>query len=244
MRSWVMGIVEQIEALLQGASDYRQSVGRPFVTLSYAQSLDGCIAAKRGQPLALSGPQSLALTHQLRSAHDAILVGIGTLLADNPRLTVRLAEGKDPQPVVVDSQLRFPPEANLLKNSVRPWVATGEWADEARQRRLERAGARVLRLPADTNGQVDLCAMLERLGELGIGSLMVEGGARVITSFLYARLVNLLVLTVSPVLVGGLHAVDTLGESNLAGLPRLRHLRHEWLGEDLILWGSPAWGKT
>ena len=73
---------------------------------------------------------------------------------------------------------------------------------------------------------------------------MVEGGARVITSFLYARLVNLLVLTVSPVLVGGLHAVDTLGESNLAGLPRLRHLRHEWLGEDLILWGSPAWGKT
>jgi 3,4-dihydroxy 2-butanone 4-phosphate synthase/GTP cyclohydrolase II len=236
--------MEQIEALLQGASDYRQSVGRPFVTLSYAQSLDGCIAAKRGQPLALSGPKSLNLTHQLRAAHDAILIGIGTLLADNPRLTVRLVEGEDPQPVVLDSRLRFPPEANLLKHPMPPWVATGEWADEARQRRLERAGARVLRLPAGTNGQVDLPALLNRLGELGIGSLMVEGGARVITSFLYARLVDLLVLTISPVLVGGLHAVESLGESDLAGLPRLQHLRHEWLGEDFILWGSPVWGEA
>ena len=244
MRSWVMEIMEQIEALLRGASDYPQSMGRPFVTLSYAQSLDGCIAAKRGQPLALSGPQSLTLTHQLRSAHDAILVGVGTLLADNPQLTVRLVEGEDPQPVVVDSWLRFPPEANLLKNPVPPWVAAGEWADEARQRRLERAGARVLRLPADPNRQVDLSALLERLGELGIGSLMVEGGARVITSFLCARLVDLVVLTISPVLVGGLHAIEALGESNLANLPRFQHLRHEWLGEDLILWGSPAWGET
>ena len=112
MQPWVTEIMEQIEVLLRGASDYHQSVGRPFVTLSYAQSLDGCIAAKRGQPLALSGPQSLTLTHQLRSAHDAIMVGIGTLLADNPRLTVRLVEGRDPQPVVLDSRLRFPSEAN------------------------------------------------------------------------------------------------------------------------------------
>src|SRR5512133_2370683 len=88
--------------------------GRPLVTLSYAQSLDGSLAAQRGTPLALSGPQSMELTHRLRAAQDAILVGIGTVLSDNPRLTVRLVEGSQPQPVILDSHLRFPLNANLL----------------------------------------------------------------------------------------------------------------------------------
>ena len=235
--------MEQIDSLLAKATDHRREMGRPFVTLSYAQSLDGCITAKRGQPLAISGPESLALTHQLRAAHDAILVGLGTVLADNPRLTVRLVDGNDPQPVVADSRLRFPLDANLLRNHpLSPWIATGLEAEQDRQRSLEGAGARVLRLPLNTDGQVKLVALLECLAELGIDSLMVEGGARIITSFLRERLADILVLTISPMLVGGLHAVDNLGETDPALFPRLSRSRCERMGEDLVLWGELAWG--
>ena len=107
--------LQSLEALSARAAAHHRRTGRPFVTLTYAQSLDGSIAADPGQPLSLSGPQSLLLTHYLRAAHDAILVGIGTVLADNPLLNVRLVEGKNPQPVIVDSQLRFPLDANLLR---------------------------------------------------------------------------------------------------------------------------------
>ena len=106
-------ILDQVSECLRSAPAHRRRTGRPFVTLSYAQSLDGSIADRPGRPLALSGPQAMALTHGLRAAHEAILVGIGTVLADNPRLNVRLVDGPDPQPMVVDSRLRFPPYANL-----------------------------------------------------------------------------------------------------------------------------------
>jgi GTP cyclohydrolase II len=234
-----------LEALSARARAHRQRTGRPFVTLTYAQSLDGSIAANPGQPLSLSGPQSLLLTHYLRAAHDAILVGIGTVLADNPLLNVRLVEGRNPQPVIVDSQLRFPLEANLLRrHPLSPWIATSEQADRQRQRRLEAAGARVLRLPSMPSGYVDLTALLEQLGTCGLNSLMVEGGARIITSFLAGQLADYLVLTVVPRLVGGVHAVGHLGQVEPARFPGLQHIGHQRLGEDLVLWGDLAWGKA
>jgi GTP cyclohydrolase II len=199
---------------LAQAAGHRQRMGRPFVTLSYAQSLDGCITDRPGQPLALSSEEAMRLTHQLRAAHDAILVGIGAVLADNPRLTVRLAQGRNPQPVVVDSHLRFPLEANLITQSARPpWIATTDQADQEKQLALEAAGARILRLSANADGRVSLPALLTRLGELGINSLMVEGGARLITSFLAEQLVDGLVLTIAPTFVGGLHAVGDLDQA-------------------------------
>src|SRR5947209_492732 len=222
-----------IDGLLKRAAGHRQRAGRPFITLSYAQSVDGCIAISSGKPLALSGSQSLTLTHELRAAHDAILVGIGAVLADNPRLTVRLVKGKDPQPVVVDSQLRLPLSANLLQSGgAPPWIATTETADIERQKRLEAAGARVLRLPANARGQVDLASLSRRLGELGINRLMVEGGAGIITSFLAERLVDHLVLTVAPLVVGGLPAVSRSGACGHNDFPHLRNLCHQRLGDD------------
>jgi 3,4-dihydroxy 2-butanone 4-phosphate synthase/GTP cyclohydrolase II len=237
--------LHSLETLSTRATAHRQRTGRPFVTLTYAQSLDGSIAADPGQPLSLSGPQSLLLTHYLRAAHDAILVGIGTVLADNPLLSVRLVEGRNPQPVIVDSQLRFPLEANLLRrHPLSPWIATSEQADRQRQRRLEAAGARVLRLPTTPGGHIDLLALLDHLGTCGLNSLMVEGGARIITSFLADRLANYLVLTVVPRLVGGVHAVGSLGQVGASRFPALRHSGHQRLGEDLVLWGDLAWGKA
>jgi len=234
-------LLEQIKSVLQGGARHRRQRGRPFVTLSYAQSLDGSIAARPGRPLALSGPQSMAFTHSLRALHDAILVGIGTVLADNPRLSVRLVAGRSPQPVIVDSRLRFPPYADLLRNGRAPWIATSHEADPQRQETLEAAGARVLRLPGQ-NGWVDLTALLNHLGQQGVNHLMVEGGAQIITSFLASRLVDQMVLTIAPLLVGGLRVVDFLGPSPLRRFPRLRHLSYQQLGDDLVLRGQPDWG--
>jgi GTP cyclohydrolase II len=228
-----------IKSLLAVAAERHGQPRRPFVTLSYAQSLDGCISARPGEALALSGRQSLILTHQLRASHDAILVGIGTVLSDDPRLTVRLVSGNDPVPIVVDTRLRLPLESKLLNQESRsPWVITGEETDERRRKVLEDAGARVLRVPLNTKRQVNLGAMLDLLGELGINSLMVEGGSRIITNFLMERLANYIVLTVAPVMVGGLRAVNDLGQSDPDNFLRISNPGHKWLGEDLILWGD------
>jgi GTP cyclohydrolase II len=234
-------VMDVVRSMLDMAEEHRRRTGRPFITMSYAQSLDGSIADRPGRPLALSGEASMAMTHGLRAAHDAILVGIGTVLADNPRLNVRLVDGTDPQPIVVDSRLRFPPYANLLKNGRSPWIATNAGADPERQQALEAAGARVLVLPGN-NGWVDLAGLLEILGSKGINSLMVEGDAQIITSFLASRLVDQVVLTIAPLLVGGLRVVDHMGPS-LRRFPRLRHLTYQQLGDDLVLRGEPDWDR-
>ncbi len=233
-------ILDEVSLYLSAAATHRQRAGRPWVTLSYAQSLDGSIAARPGRPLSLSGPQSLALTHSLRALHDAILVGIGTVLADNPRLDVRLVAGKNPQPVILDSRLRFPPYANLLRNGRSPWIAASEGADSERQRALEAEGAKVFRLPTN-NGWLDLNSLLKYLNMKGINSLMVEGGAQIITSFLTSRLVDQIVLTIAPMLVGGLRVVDNLGQSPFRRFPCLRNVSYQRLGEDLVLRGEPDW---
>ncbi len=210
--------------------------GRPFVTLSYAQSLDGCIAAEAGKPLAISAPESLEMTHALRAAHAGILVGIGTALADDPSLTVRLVQGDNPQPVVVDSQLRLPATARLLQMPHSVWVATTHAAPQERQHALEAAGARIIRLPATSQGQVDLAALLVRLGEMGLTSLMVEGGPSILTSFLADGLADYAVVTVAPVFVGGIHAINRL----LHPAPRLVNPQIVQVGPDATLWGALA----
>lgn len=223
-----------IDALLSDAPAHRQRTGRPLVTLSYAQSLDGSIADRTDRPLRLSGPQAMAMTHRLRAQHDAILVGIGTVLADDPRLNVRLVEGRDPQPVVLDSRLRLPLEANLLGGNRRPWIATLPGVDPRKKGQLEQRGARLLILPADEHGRVSLIALMDCLDDLGVNSLMVEGGASVINSFLAHNLVDRLVLTIAPVLVGGLRAV----EKDAISLRTIANAGYERLGEDLIVWGE------
>jgi GTP cyclohydrolase II len=228
------------EIATQGAACRRERQ-RPLVTLTYAQSLDGSIAARPGHPLAISCPESQTFTHSLRAAHDAILVGIGTVLADNPRLNVRLVPGKNPQPILLDSRLRFPSYANLLKDGNLPWVITTPSAEVSRQEDLEKQGARVIRLPEGSCGGIDLTALLATLGEMGIQSLMVEGGAQVITSFITSQLVDQVIVTVAPVLVGGLRVLDSSLSLPLGNFPRLIQVSFHQVGEDLVLWGNPDW---
>ena len=209
---------------------------RPFVTLAYAQSLDGSIAAHSGRPLALSGDASMVLTHELRASHDVILVGIGTVLADDPRLDVRLTAGRSPRPVVVDTRLRIPSESRLLApGGVGPWLATLATEGPAAQRVVSRGG-RVLAGRPTGEGRIDLVHLLAQLYAEGVRSVMVEGGAAIIRSFLLERLVDHAVITISPRFVGGLPA---LGMSPLPGRsPRLCDWTAATLGGDLLISGE------
>jgi len=220
--------------------------GLPLVTLTYAQSLDGSIAAQPGMPLALSSPESLAFTHQLRASHDAILVGIETILADDPQLNVRYAPGASPQPIILDSRLRCPTNARFLDAVRHPIIVVAESAPLARQNELELVGATVWRLPStqDTHAHIDLHALLERLVAEGIQTLMVEGGARVITSFLQAQLVDRIVVTIAPMLVGGVRSVTELVSNAVTRLPRLRNATMQSLGCDWVVSGELDWGNS
>jgi len=233
-----------VDSLLSDAKGHRARTGRPLTTLSYAQSLDGSIALYRGERTELSGSESLALSHRLRSAHDAVLVGIGTILSDGPQLNVRLVPGSNPLPVVLDSSLRFPMDGNPLLNATpSPLVVTLPGADGCKSEALEDAGVRVLRVKPDAEGRVDVKTLVTELGRMGLDTLMVEGGAKVITSFLSEGLVDLFVITVVPRMIGGLHAVESgLTERNSglpdeAELPEFVILGSERSGPDLVVWG-------
>lgn len=227
-------IESAFETWLAGKLTERGSRQRPWVTLTYAQSLDGSIAARGGQPLAISGTASLHLTHRLRAMHAAILVGAGTIRSDNPRLTVRFAEGPSPQAIVLDGRARCPISAALFQNSRRPWLVCMESADSYRLAKLEAAGADIIMMPGREGDKILLADLLQVLSRRGIGSLMVEGGASVLTSFLKARLVDVVAVTVSPRFIGGLPAVREALEVNL------RAMKAEAFGEDYLLWGILA----
>jgi len=214
---------------------------RPLVTVSYAQSVDGSIATRNREQLRLSGHQSMVVTHRIRAACDAIVIGINTLLIDDPLLTVRLAEGPSPQPIVLDSHLRIPLQARLLGRTDRGcWVACTEKGDPERISMVEEQGAEVIRCRHDRQNRVDLPHLLQQLGERGIGSLMVEGGGQVISSFIEARLADQMIITIAPRLVGGLPVLDRPAVNNGSQL-HLNSLTCQPCGPDLILWAQPQW---
>jgi 3,4-dihydroxy 2-butanone 4-phosphate synthase/GTP cyclohydrolase II len=215
--------------------------GRPFVTVTFAQSVDGSIAGKHREQLRLSGDASMRLTHHLRACHDAILVGIGTVMADNPRLSVRHVPGTDPQPVVLDTHFRTPEACHLVQRGTRrPWIMGGDASATDKGRTLSGAGAMTTLVPATDDDRVDLPSVLRLLSERGMKSLMVEGGARVITSFVKARLVDQFIITIAPRMVGGLSVFerDAFSEPPLRGFSDMMYRQ---LGADLVLWATPAW---
>ena len=232
--------LNELKSTFNPAPSHQTQTRRPFVTLCYAQSLDGSLTTASGVGLALSSDASLRLTHQLRTLHDGILVGIGTVLADDPLLNVRHWSGPDPQPVVLDSQSRFPVRARLnTLSSKRCWVLT----TAATETRTDK-GPEFLTLPADANGRVQLNAALELLWQRGIKSLMVEGGGIVLTSFLQARLADAVVITIAPTLVGGYRAVGDLGLHSKKELPQIAPMHTERNGEDIIVWGTLQFSGT
>ena len=233
-----MNLNQQIERWLTSRKNSFISDNRPFVTLAYAQSWDGSITTRQGEALALSGSNSIRLTHQLRSLHDGILVGIETVLADDPQLTVREWQGQNPQPVVLDSLLRMPDSARLCRHpDKRCWILTIQSPSKDMEEHAE-----VMTMEGDDEERVPLEPALELLLNKGVRSLMVEGGATVITAFLEAQLVDAVVLTIAPCFVGGYKAVNRLENLTRDSLPRIDPLYTEKLGHDLIVWGDLQYG--
>ncbi|MFP3980567.1 MAG: bifunctional diaminohydroxyphosphoribosylaminopyrimidine deaminase/5-amino-6-(5-phosphoribosylamino)uracil reductase RibD [Desulfobacterales bacterium] len=179
---------------------------RPFVMLKCAATLDGKIATSSGDSRWVTGQAARKHVHQLRHWLDAILVGIHTVRADDPSLTARLEDktGRDPIRIILDTRLSIPDDARLLQQDscAETIIAAGGQADPEKAARLRQMGARVLHLPAGDNG-VDLSALMENLGDMGITSVLVEGGSRVSGAFLSARLVDKICFFYAPKILGG-----------------------------------------
>ncbi|EST07323.1 Bacterial bifunctional deaminase-reductase, C-terminal [Kalmanozyma brasiliensis GHG001] len=203
------------ESLQFSSHSHRPNPARPHVTLTFAQSQDGKIAGAGKAQLALSGSESMLMTHTLRTLHDGIMVGIGTVLNDNPQLNARLlcsppAVSQLPRPVVLDSLLRMPLDAKLMANYAagvgrKPLIIVSSQADPDKRSHLESSGAEVMQVQgsAASMGQLDWTETLAAIRKAGITRLMVEGGAAVIDSLLQQpQLIDTLLVTIAPITVG------------------------------------------
>ena len=219
--------------------------GRPYVHLKVAQSLDGRIAARGGDSRWITDAAARRLVHRMRAEHDAVLVGRGTALHDDPRLTVRDVEGgpgtaNAPWRVVLDSRLALPAAARLAsdEHAARTIVLTTARADPARHRELTARGVHVEVVAGGADGRTDLDDVLRALHERGIRSLLVEGGGGVYTSFLRAGRCDRVTAFVAPLLIGdGIAAVGDLGTHRIAGAARLQSVTTTIINDQVMVSG-------
>ncbi len=223
--------------------------GRPFVIAKFAASLDGKIAATSGDSRWVSGPETRAWSHELRTRIDAIAVGVSTVLIDDPQLTARLdpsagsgqAQLAEHQPlrIVIDSRGRTPKDAGVLSCGTPTMIATTDASPEAWRVAMTQAGARVEVLPVDGAGRVSLPALLKHLGESYILTMLVEGGGVLHGSFFDEGLVDKVHAVVAPLIVGGdaPSAVVGRGAERMADALRLNDVTVEHLGGDLLITG-------
>ncbi|HEY4175681.1 MAG TPA: bifunctional diaminohydroxyphosphoribosylaminopyrimidine deaminase/5-amino-6-(5-phosphoribosylamino)uracil reductase RibD [Kofleriaceae bacterium] len=190
-------------------------------TIKAAMTLDGKLATSTGDSKWITGLQARADAHRLRATHDAIMVGIGTVLADNPRLDVRLVKGRSPIRIVLDSQLRTPTDAYLLpkttRSAPRTIIVCGTKASPARERALRAERAEIWRMPTHRNGRIDVFKLAERLAEERIYSVLVEGGAGVHAAMFEQRLVDEFVVYIAPKIIGG-PGISWVGGKGLADM--------------------------
>ena len=235
------GLGEAQAADVNAGFFHRVRLGRPLVTLKLATSLDGRIATAAGESRWITGAASREAGHLLRATHDAILVGTGTVLTDDPALTCRLSglAARSPVRVVIDRQLRVPPTAKVFSDAkcVPTWLITAISADDSeRVRALRDAGVEIFETGLGVDGQIDLAALLKGLGERGVTRLLVEGGGRLAASLLRDRLVDRLAWFHAPLVLGGdgVAAVAALGLHNLAEMPRFVSAGIERFGDDVL----------
>ena len=209
------------------------TTNRPFVLLKMAMTLDGKIADSTGESKWITGPESRSMVHAMRAENDAVLTGIGTVLADDPQLTVRDAPGRTPLRVILDRRLRTPLDAKILEGGGVSIFALDS-APRAKGEALERAGARVEYLAEDNF----LAAVLDKLCRDGVNYLMVEAGAGVAGAFVKAGLCDELALFTAPKIMGrGPSFADGAAFASMGGVPELKIREVSRCGEDLLVRG-------
>jgi diaminohydroxyphosphoribosylaminopyrimidine deaminase/5-amino-6-(5-phosphoribosylamino)uracil reductase len=218
------------------------TTGCPFVTLKTATSLDGRIAAETGDSQWISNEESRHYVHQIRDQVDAILVGVGTALKDDPQLTTRLPRrrGKDPIRVIVDTRLKLPSTAKVIdQESKAPTIiATSQDAPLEKIQRLEKRGAKVIVVPSRT--RVDLSLLMEVLGKQEITSVVIEGGSEINTSALETGIVDKVIFFYAPLIIGGRKSPVLFrgkGVPTVRDAIALRDIRTRRFGDDVMLEG-------
>jgi len=213
----------------------------PFVTLKLASTLDGRIAIASGESRWITSEASRKAVHRLRAEADAVMVGVNTLLRDDPELTVRKVRGKDPLKAVLDSSFKTPFGAKVFNNPGRLVIFTGHGASAAKVARARALGARVVPVPSKKAG-LDIRRVLKELGRLEVSSLLVEGGGTLAASLVRAGLVDRFVFFISPMLIGGdgRPSIGALGLRRLEAAPRLKDVIVKRSGCDILIEGAPA----
>lgn len=215
------------------------TTGMPEVILKTANTLDGRIGTASGDSRWITGKTARTYTHSLRAKCDAILVGVNTVLADDPMLNVRHVEGRNPLRVIIDSKLRTPLKAKVVQDqeTVPTIIYTGDNVSDEGVREYLSLGCRVEKVSFDQGGYLSLAQILKHLGGLGVSSLLVEGGAAVFTSFLQQKLADRLITVVAPKIIGaeGIPAIGELDISRMAEVERWKFKRVKKLGRDVML---------
>ena len=215
--------------------------GMPYITVKYAQTLDGRIATKSGDSQWISSDASRRYVHRLRSINRGIMVGAGTVATDNPQLTVRHVKGKNPFRIVVDSKLRIPIKSSVLTdaNTHLTIIATTSAAPAAKMAAVKKRGAEVLVVKKERNGRVSLRELLRKLGKREIMSVLVEGGSEIITSLLRAGLVDKMIIPIAPKIIGkGLEAIGDLNINKINNAVRFSSFKTMKKGDDIIFEGT------
>jgi len=215
--------------------------GIPYVTVKYAQTLDGRIATKSGDSQWISSEASRRYVHHLRSVNDCIMVGVGTVATDNPKLTVRHVKGRNPLRIIVDSKLRIPIKSYVLTddNSHLTIIATTSNAPSGKVTAVKKLGVEVLIMNKDRSGMVNLPNLLKELGKRKITSVLVEGGSEIVTSLLKANLVDKMIIPIAPKIIGkGLEAIGDLNINKIKDAIKFSSFKTMKKGDDIIFEGT------
>lgn len=224
------------------------TAGRSYLSLKLAMSLDGRIATRTGASKWITCPESRARVQQLRGQHDAVMLGVNTVLADDPRLTVRDVPGRSPIRVVIDSRLRLPPTSHLAQtaNQTPTCVMTTQAASPVAEQELSALGVRIVHVAATAEGRCDPLAVLQELAAREVVNVLCEGGAELAGSLLAARLPSELHVFVAPILLGPRGrpgAVDWAGPELPGDAPRINPPHWELCGSDAYVWGPIVFPK-
>ncbi len=217
--------------------------GLPFVIIKAAVSLDGRIATRTGDSKWISNERSRLLVHRLRNEVDGVLVGVGTVMKDDPLLTVRLPKGKikDPLRIIIDPRLRLSNKSKILNDPDKTLIVTGDQVPFGKKKGLLSKGVDILSLP-EQEGRISIKDLLTDLGRRGLISLLVEGGAEVYGSFLSERQVDKLILFIAPLLIGGQKAKGMVGGQGVASITealRFKEMKVKSLAGDILVEAYP-----